>query len=345
MSDDGRTVRGVRAPVRGWWQAWPRWVGPAAVVWAVGYAALGLGCALSGTPLFPGGGARVSAALDWGVAAVGALAAAVGAAVLRHGPRPWLRVLLRTVCGLTALAAFSLLMDLITLMFGQGVDSWPAAAQRALAAAGAVLLAATDRARLRTPAATRAAAPTRATARIQLAAVAGTAAFLPYCAMKLFWTLGGTFAGTDLAQILAVSRRNGASKLWLALESWGLDATVLLAALGVFLLWGLVRPWGQVFPRWTPLLRGRRVPRWLPLTPALIGAASLAPYGVLGIGYCALVSAGAVPLRAGDFPSPADALTVSWIGMTAFAGYGGALAAAARSYWLRTRPAARRTGV
>ncbi|GAB2604827.1 hypothetical protein GCM10027168_42200 [Streptomyces capparidis] len=51
--------------------------------------------------------------------------------------------------------------------------------------------------------------------------------------------------------MLAISKRNGASEIWLTPESWGLDATVLLAALGVFLLWGLVRPWGQTFPRWT----------------------------------------------------------------------------------------------
>ncbi|WP_328535097.1 hypothetical protein [Streptomyces sp. NBC_00344] len=56
------------------------------------------------------------------------------------------------------------------------------------------------------------------------------------------------------------------------LESWGLDATVPLGAL---LLWGLVRPWGQVFPRWTPLQPGRHVPRWLPLGPGPASAAAL----------------------------------------------------------------------
>ncbi|MEV4873644.1 hypothetical protein [Streptomyces syringium] len=30
---------------------------------------------------------------------------------------------------------------------------------------------------------------------------------------------------------------------------------------GIFAL-SLVRPWGTVFPRWVPLLAGRRVPRW-----------------------------------------------------------------------------------
>jgi hypothetical protein len=154
--------------------------------------------------------------------------------------------------------------------------------------------------------------------------------------MKLTWASGGTFAGITGEEMLAISKRNGASGTWLTLESWGLDGTVLLAALGVFLLWGLVRPWGQVFPRWTLWLRGRRVPRWLPLTPAVIGAATLAPYGVLGAGYVTLATVGAVTMRRGDFPSSGDALLVSWIGMAAFAVYGVALVVAIRSYWART---------
>ncbi|MFE0899855.1 hypothetical protein ACFW3W_28655, partial [Streptomyces smyrnaeus] len=41
--------------------------------------------------------------------------------------------------------AFSLLMDVITLMAGQGVDSRPSTANKALAAVGAVLFAAAAR--------------------------------------------------------------------------------------------------------------------------------------------------------------------------------------------------------
>jgi hypothetical protein len=154
--------------------------------------------------------------------------------------------------------------------------------------------------------------------------------------MKLTWASGGTFAGMTGEEMLALSKRNGASEMWLTLESWGLDGTVLLAMLGTFLLWGLVRPWGQAFPRWTLWLRGRRVPRWLPLAPALIGAATLAPYGVFGVGYVTLATVGMVTMRRGDFHSSGDALLVAWIGMAAFALYGVALAVAARSYWLRT---------
>ncbi|MFI9810049.1 hypothetical protein ACIHEJ_38105 [Streptomyces sp. NPDC052301] len=79
-------------------------------------------------------------------------------------------------------------------------------------------------------------------------------------------------------------------------------------------------------------------PRWLPLTPALIGAATPARYGVLGLAYCALATAGVTTMRKGDFPTSGDALLVSWAGMIAFAVYGVALTVAVRSYWLRTRP-------
>ncbi|MBV6700606.1 hypothetical protein KV557_26500 [Kitasatospora aureofaciens] len=154
--------------------------------------------------------------------------------------------------------------------------------------------------------------------------------------MKLTWAFGGTFAGASGAEMRAGNERNGASGLWLTLESWGIDGTALLAALGVFLLWGLVRPWGQVFPRWTLPLSGRRVPRWLPLVPALLGAGTLAPYGVVGLGYLMLCTVGVFSLRKGEFASPTDAMLVAWIGIGAFAVYGVALAVAARSYWRRT---------
>ncbi|MEU6622041.1 hypothetical protein ABZ926_14925 [Streptomyces litmocidini] len=334
--------RTVKAPWSAWWQRWPRWVARATVLWAVLYAGFGLVCVLTGTSLRYHGGGSGASWLGWAVMTVGVSAAAVSGAVVVYELRPALRVLLLALCVLAGITAFSLLMDVITLMVGQGVDSPASAANKTLAAVGAVLLAATARSD-RPPAESAVRAPSVAPRIVRLAAWAGTLAFVPYVAMKLVWAFGGTFAGITGEEMLAVSERNGASGLFLTLESWGLDPTALLAALGVFLLWGLVRPWGQVFPRWTPFLRGRRVPRWLPLVPALLGAATLAPYGVVGIGYLLLAAFGAVTMRPGDFHSPNDALLVGWIGMVAFALYGVALAVATRSYWLRTRPARRRS--
>jgi hypothetical protein len=332
-----------------WWRQWPRWVGRVTMVWAVAYAAFGLACAFSQTPLLYHGDTPGPSALGWAIAAVGALAAPACAAVARYGLRMTLRAWLWVVCGLAGIAAFGLLMDIITLIFGQGVDSWAAAANHGLAATGVLLLAATARSDRRPSTASVPApfiavsvpAPSAASRPVHLAACAGTAVFLPYTVMKLIWASGGTFAGMTGEEIIAISERNGASGIWLTLESWGLDGTALLAALGVFLLWGLVRPWGQVFPRRMPFLHGRRVPRWLPLTPALIGAATLAPYGVVGVGYSALATAGVITMRRGDFHTAGDAVVVAWIGMAAFAVYGVALTIAGRSYWLRTRPPSR----
>ncbi|MER7674599.1 hypothetical protein ABTY61_39905 [Kitasatospora sp. NPDC096128] len=309
------------------------WVGDgrAVVGWGLGYAGFGLGCGLSGTALWGTGW------VGWVVAGVGVAAVGAGWAAGRRRPGRGLTGVLWLLCGLAAVASWSLLMDVVTLLFGQAVDSAPGTVHKALAAGGALLLAAAARARGAAVARTAfRAAPSVAPAAVQLAAWAGTLAFAPYVVMKLVWALGGSFAGISGDQMYADYVRNGSSGLWLALERWGLDGTVLLAALGVFLLWGLVRPWGQVFPRWTLSLRGRAVPRWLPLAPALIGAVTLAPYGLLGIGYLVLCTAGVTGMRVGALGTPEQAIQIGWVGMCAFAGYGVALAVAARSYWRRT---------
>ncbi|GAB2604835.1 hypothetical protein GCM10027168_42210 [Streptomyces capparidis] len=76
----------------------------------------------------------------------------------------------------------------------------------------------------------------------------------------------------------------------------------------------------------------------------MIGAATLAPYGVFGVGHAALATADVVTMRRGDFHSPSDALLVGWIGMAAFAVHGVALIVATRSYWLLTRSGPGRVG-
>ncbi|MEV7021570.1 hypothetical protein [Kitasatospora sp. NPDC093558] len=297
--------------------------------WGVACAGFGTGCALNGTALLG------AAWLGWVVAGVGVAAVPAGAAAARGRPGPVLRAALWGLAGPAAVAAWGLLMDVLVLLTGAAVDSVPGAVLHALSAVGVVLLVAA--ARVRPAAGDRPRpAPSEASAPVQLAAWAGTLAFVPYVVMKLNWALGGSFAGLDGARIRVTNERNGASGLWLTLEDWGIDATALMAALGVFLLWGLVRPWGQVFPRWTPVLRGRRVPRWLPLTPALIGAGTLAPYGLMGVGYLSLCTVGVTTIRTGDMPTPDDALMIGWVGMSAFAVYGVALAVAVRSYWRRT---------
>jgi hypothetical protein len=115
-------------------------------------------------------------------------------------------------------------------------------------------------------------------------------------------------------------------------------AVALCVGLGlaVFLLLGLVRPWGMVFPRWTILLAGRPVPRFLPIVPVWLIAPTFVLYG-LGAGVYVMLLVGGVLQWHGR--SGLDA--VGYIGVAqpiSFAGYGLALTVCAVSYQLRTRP-------
>lgn len=326
-----------------WWRRWPAWIGGAGFAWAVGYTVFGTVAALAGVPVLYHGPHPWPPTLDWGIVAVAAPAACVTLAARRcRGPvaRRVLLPLLWGLCPPVAALAFGLLMELITLVFAQTVDSWAAAANQALAAVGVVLLVATARGyrhatRGTCPRCGGAHEPSTVAVRprpspaprwVRRLAYAGAAAFLPYAGMKTTWAVGGTFAGVSGAQMTRDFARNGASGLVLRLESWGVDVTALLAALGLVLLFGLIRPWGQALPR------------WLLLTPACVGAATLAPYGLAGIVYCGLGTAGVVTIPRGQFPSPSDALLVCWCGLGAFGVFGVALSAAAWSYFRRTRP-------
>ncbi|MFC9561551.1 hypothetical protein [Agromyces sp. NPDC056965] len=86
------------------------------------------------------------------------------------------------------------------------------------------------------------------------------AAPLVYCATRWAWALGFSL-GMD-----PVAYREGQEQgLWIAgasLASFGI--------IGAVLTLGLIRPWGEVFPRWMVGLRGRRVPPMLAFVPAVL---------------------------------------------------------------------------
>ncbi|MFI8365195.1 hypothetical protein ACIGD1_34210 [Streptomyces sp. NPDC085612] len=71
---------------------------------------------------------------------------------------------------------------------------------------------------------------------------------------------------------------------WAAWERpYVLGLSVVSEGLALLAL-GLVRPWGEVVPRWVPGLRGRRIPIAAVVTPAALGAALImmfCAYGVL----------------------------------------------------------------
>lgn len=53
-----------------------------------------------------------------------------------------------------------------------------------------------------------------------------------------------------------------------------------LAVGGAILTIGLVRPWGEIFPRWIPRLRGRRVPIWFAVVPGAWAAVIISQMGL-----------------------------------------------------------------
>jgi hypothetical protein len=162
---------------------------------------------------------------------------------------------------------------------------------------------------------------------------------LPWAGLKTVWTLGGNalgVSGDDWRRAMSVSD-SGPAK---AAASVGIDVTVLAALTGVFLLLGLLHTWGQVFPRWLPLLSGRRVPRLLPLTPAWLTGVPLAMYGAVLLVMAPLMALGAVPVIEPVAPFTTTS-GVTWFvefGGLAFAGLGTGLITAARSYAARTHP-------
>ncbi|MFI7491951.1 hypothetical protein ACIBXA_26580 [Micromonospora echinaurantiaca] len=74
---------------------------------------------------------------------------------------------------------------------------------------------------------------------------------------------------------------DGPIRGWLAV--YIVSLSVLSEALALLAI-GLVRPWGETFPRWLPLVGGRRVPPAFAVTAATAGAVAL----ILIWGYAAV---------------------------------------------------------
>jgi len=83
------------------------------------------------------------------------------------------------------------------------------------------------------------------------------------------------YATTRLAWVLGIPFGISESLLRLVRSTGMLGAAAGLASVaigGAILTLGLVRPWGEVFPRWIPIVRGRRVPPALAIAPASLVA-------------------------------------------------------------------------
>ncbi|GIJ66731.1 hypothetical protein Voc01_016480 [Virgisporangium ochraceum] len=96
---------------------------------------------------------------------------------------------------------------------------------------------------------------------------------LVYAATRYAWALGIP-VGFSAEQLRAMDREMPG--IW-----WGGAAMGTLAVLGSVLTVGLVRPWGETFPRWIPLLRGRRVPVPVAVVPAMVVAMAVTSAGLM----------------------------------------------------------------
>ncbi|MEU1308699.1 hypothetical protein ABZ419_07365 [Streptomyces cinnamoneus] len=80
-----------------------------------------------------------------------------------------------------------------------------------------------------------------------------------------------------------------------------------------FTAFGLIARWGEVFPRWVPVLHGRRVPPMAALVPAALGAAALT---VLWTVLALVTQVMGTTIRGddlpADFPSEAGGWQTAW---------------------------------
>jgi hypothetical protein len=113
----------------------------------------------------------------------------------------------------------------------------------------------------------------------------------------------------------------------------------IVSELLAFTAVGLVSTWGEVFPRWIPVLRGRRVPALGAVVPAALGAA------VLTLLWTWVTVSMSLGLRIDGRPQAATAPVSfgDWKGLVAVAAYaplllwGPLLGAVTISYWRRRR--------
>jgi len=148
----------------------------------------------------------------------------------------------------------------------------------------------------------------------------GVAVAVPvgYATTRIAWALGIPFGvSQDLLDELGDQRYFGA-------------ALGLLGVGGAVLTVGLVRPWGEIWPRWIPWLRGRRVPVGVAVIPASIVSFIVMSAGLM---FVRLRFSGGL---ASAFPGEVSDIA-AWLPEMFWPLWSLSLAAAAYAYWLRRR--------
>ncbi|MEV0806682.1 hypothetical protein [Micromonospora sp. NPDC050200] len=291
--------------------------------WAAGYGALRLAWAVTGAPEFPPLGTDLVVFTGWWAVALCAAAGLVAAGLATaRSWRPALAVGGWVVCVAVVAACALLLLDLVGLLILHPFAGFTVAgfASRLGALTGALLLHAAlvqHRRRFRSDC--------RECGRTGPVAVPGTGvpgwaragAWLAVagCLVRLAAQAAAGFGEVPLAQ--------GASMV-------AFEVGFLLA--GVLLPLALVHSWGRIWPRWVPLLAGRRIPRPMLLVPATVLSVGLVVY--FGVGLTQL----AVETVAGTFDGEGHySLAFFWVAELGYWVWGWGLGAAACGYHLRTR--------
>jgi hypothetical protein len=306
---------------------WKRWAAPAAITWAVGYAALRAYWALDDTPTPPPLGTDPVTLTGWWPVVLCVAAAAVVLALQGARWRRSLAVAAWAVALAFVAGSALLLLDVVGILLpGIGVTVDPVAfLSRAAGMTGGVLVGATALCYQRhwrgaclrcgsLDGAVRPAGPPRWAWLAAWAAVAG-------CLIRFLAQVAVGFG--DLVQA---------------------GGTVLLFETG-FLLAGTVLPlalvyrWGQVFPRWLPPLAGRKVPRWLVLGPALGLGVGMSAYFALSLVMVAVQTLTGTWEQTDSLP-----LWFFWVALAAYLVWGLGLLIAGLAYRQVTRPSCRTCG-
>ena len=298
-SGGAATDTGRGAP--GWWRRWAEWVGYAAAAWSFVYGVLSLWWALGGAGFPFGTESDPDAALSVlegvrahtgspAIAALGLAGTVAAVAMARRWGRGGLRVALLALAWIVAAVLALVIPDyrvlvavayapvvLIGAPFGwpPGVSildafTWPVVNQF-LCIGGGLLWAATAVAYGRrtrgacgycgrTDASSGWTAPEEAARWGRWAVYAAVVIPILYALTRWAWALGFPLGISE--EFLREGQEVG---LW-----WAGAALATIALGGAILTLGLVQRWGEVFPRWIPLLGGRRVPIPLAVVPAAL---------------------------------------------------------------------------
>lgn len=303
-----------------------------AAVWWLTYAALALLWSLGG-PGWPFAVERAAAqagALLVGIdpteaapviAACSLLAGGANLALVRaRGTRR--RTAVHVASGTALLAALvvpdaRLLLTFFQLLTGDTSGlRWPVVNQAVCVVGVALTVAAARSTSVRVP------APRPRWARPAICCAVG--APLVYAAIRGAWALGLRVGATE--SFLEPYTVTGARIT---------EAIIAGAATGGALLTlGLVRPWGEVFPRWLPGLAGRRIPPLVAVIPAAGAAVLLLSAGLA-------LSRGLLAMAWGLTPATEAATLANWgawLAAPLWGVWGLSLAAATYAYHLRRSP-------